>query len=239
MQGPDQQAYDRGTTIFSPDGRLYQVEYAREAVKKGAPAVGVRAADALVLAARVDRRSPLVEARSVEKLYTVDDHVGVASAGHAADTRRLVDVVRRSAQAERVRYGEPATTRSLATSVADHIQERTQTGGARPYGTALLVGGYDEGEGPRLFEIDPSGSTEEWRADAVGRGAADAVDGFEERYDSSMTTEDALTLALDGLDAAADDLDPGDVDAATVGADGYVPVPDDRLRAAFDPDPDR
>jgi proteasome alpha subunit len=236
MQGQrsDQRAYDRGTTIFSPDGRLYQVEYAREAVKKGAPAVGVRAADALVLAAHVDRRSPLIEARSVEKLYTVDDHVGVASAGHAADTRRLVDVVRRTAQTERVRYGEAATTASLATAVADHVQEHTQAGGARPYGTALLVGGYDDA--PRLFEVDPSGSTKEWRADAVGRGATAAVDRFESRYDPSMTAADALAFAVDGLDAAVEDLDAGDVDAARIDADGYAPVPDDRVRAAFEPD---
>jgi proteasome alpha subunit len=144
MNGSDQRAYDRGITIFSPDGRLYQVEYAREAVKQGSPVVGVRGEDAVALAAHAPRRSPLVEGRSVEKLHAVDDRVAVASAGHAADARRLVDIARRSAQGERLRYGEPATVESLSTTVADHVQEHTQTGGARPYGTALLFAGVDD-----------------------------------------------------------------------------------------------
>ena len=238
MQGPDQRAYDRGTTIFSPDGRLYQVEYAREAVRQGAPVVGVRAEDAVVLAAHVPPRSPLIETRSLEKLHRVDEHVGVASAGHAADARRLVDVLRRTAQTERLRYEEPATVEALARAVADHVQEHTQTGGARPYGTAFLVAGYETQPGgsrggPRLFEVDPSGATDEWRADAVGRGAAAAVEHFEEHYGPSLTGADALALALDGLDAAVDELAVTDVDAATIDGNGYAVVPDDRLAAVF------
>ncbi|WP_232702367.1 archaeal proteasome endopeptidase complex subunit alpha [Halobacterium wangiae] len=232
MQNADQQAYDRGTTIFSPDGRLYQVEYAREAVKQGSPVVGVRGEDSVVLASHVPRRSPLVNPGSVEKLFAVDDHVAIGSAGHAADTRRLVDLARRSAQDEHVRYGEAASVDALTTSVADHLQEYTQTGGARPYGTALLVGGYDDG--PQLFEIDPSGATREWRADAVGHGAGDAIERFEDEYAPPLTERDALSLALLGLDTAVEDLSVDDVEVATVTADGYEVVADDRLEAAFD-----
>ena len=228
MQGTDQQAYDRGTTIFSPDGRLYQVEYAREAVKQGAPVVGVRGESGVVLATHRSRRSPLVDTRRGEKLATVDDHVAIGSAGHAADTRRLVDLARERAQAERLRYDEPTTVEALSTAVADHLQEYTQTGGARPYGTALLVGGHDDG--PRLFEIDPSGATREWRANAVGRGASAALEQFEESYQAPLAAEDALGLALDGLDTAVEDLAVGDVDAVLVDDDGYSPVADDRLQ---------
>jgi len=157
MQGNDQQAYDRGITIFSPDGRLYQVEYAREAVKRGTASVGVRTSDGVVLAADRHARSPLIERDSIEKIHEIDDHVGVASAGHVADARQLIDVARRQAQVNRLRYDEPADVESLTKEVTDYIQQYTQTGGARPFGVALLVGGIENGE-PRLFETDPSGT---------------------------------------------------------------------------------
>jgi proteasome alpha subunit len=232
MQNTDQRAYDRGTTIFSPDGRLYQVEYAREAVKKGSPVVGVCGESSVVLASHVPRRSPLVNSGSVEKLFPVDDHVAIGSAGHAADTRRLVDLARRTAQDERLRYDEAATVEALSTSVADHLQEYTQTGGARPYGAALLVGGFDDG--PQLFEIDPSGATREWHADAVGSGATDAIQQFENQYQQPLGEGDALTLALRGLDTAVEDLAVTDVDAAVVTEGGYEPLSDERLQAAYD-----
>lgn len=232
MQGPDQQAYDRGTTIFSPDGRLYQVEYAREAVKQGAPVVGVRGADATVLAAQVSARSSLVERSSVEKLSPVDGRTGIASAGHAADARRLVDLVRRRAQTERLRFDEAATAETLARAVADHIQESTQVGGTRPYGTALLVGGYDET--PRLFETDPSGATHEWRATAAGRGARDIIPFFEERYSHDLEDVEALELAVAGLLEPNGDLDPEAISAVTLGRQGYEPVDEGGIADALD-----
>jgi len=231
MQGTDQQAYDRGTTIFSPDGRLYQVEYAREAVGQGAPVVGVRGADSVVLAAHAPDRSPLAADGDAEKVSSVDDHVAVAGAGHAADTRQLVDLARRRAQQERVRYGERAPVAELGTAVADHLQEYTQTGGARPYGTALLVAGHD-GD-PALVEIDPSGATRSWRADAVGSGAGDAIAVFEDGYGPALGDGDAIALALDGLDAAVEDLDAADVDATLVTGTGTERVDGDRLAGAL------
>jgi proteasome alpha subunit len=110
MQGQQQQAYDRGITIFSPDGRLYQVEYAREAVKRGTPSVGVRTEEGVILAVDKRSRSDLMEADSIEKLHKVADHVGIASAGHVADARRLIDFARRRAQLEELRYEEPVDT---------------------------------------------------------------------------------------------------------------------------------
>ncbi|MFC3478114.1 archaeal proteasome endopeptidase complex subunit alpha [Halobacterium litoreum] len=229
MQGTDQRAYDRGTTIFSPDGRLYQVEYAREAVKQGAPVVGVRGEDSVVLAAHAAERSALAVDGDAEKVATVDGHVAVAGAGHAADTRQLVDLARQRAQQERVRYGERAPVAELGTVVADHLQEYTQTGGARPYGTALLVAGHDGA--PGLVEIDPSGATREWRADAVGRNASVAREQFEDDYEEELSADGALALALAGLDAAVDDLSVADVDATLVTDDGHERVEEQRLRA--------
>ena len=231
MQGSDQQAYDRGTTIFSPDGRLYQVEYAREAVGQGAPVVGVRGEDSVVLAAHAPDRSPLAADGDTEKVAGVDDHVAVAGAGHAADTRQLVDLARRRAQQERVRYGERVPVAELATVVADHLQEYTQTGGARPYGTALLVAGHDGA--PGLVEIDPSGATRSCRADAVGSGASEAIERFEEGYGPALSDGDALALALDGLDAAVEELEAAAVDATLVTDAGAERVGEDRLAAAL------
>ncbi len=216
MQGNEQQAYDRGITIFSPDGRLYQVEYAREAVKRGTASVGVRTADGVVLAADRHARSPLIERDSIEKIHEIDDHVGVASAGHVADARQLIDVARRQAQVNRLRYDEPASVESLTKEVTDYIQQYTQTGGARPFGVALLVAGIEDGE-PRLFETDPSGTPYEWQAVAIGGSREDIQTYLEDEYDEEMDLEGGVELALRALASVNDDgLDATGVDIATI-----------------------
>src|SRR6056297_768111 len=176
MQGQaQQQAYDRGITIFSPDGRLYQVEYAREAVKRGTASIGIRTPEGVVLAADKRSRSPLMEPTSVEKIHKADDHIGAASAGHVADARQLIDFARRMAQTNHLRYGEAIGVETLTKYITDHIQENTQRGGTRPYGAALLIGGIEGGvdgeDGtPRLFSADPSGTPHEWKATIIGGG---------------------------------------------------------------------
>jgi proteasome alpha subunit len=216
MQGNEQQAYDRGITIFSPDGRLYQVEYAREAVKRGTASVGVRTADGVVLAADRHARSPLIERDSIEKIHEIDDHVGVASAGHVADARQLIDFARRQAQVNRLRYDEPASVESLTKEVTDYIQQYTQTGGARPFGVALLVAGIEDGE-PRLFETDPSGTPYEWQAVAIGGSREDIQTHLEDEYTDEMDLEGGVELALRALASVNEDgLDATGVDIATI-----------------------
>ncbi|PSP83797.1 proteasome endopeptidase complex, archaeal, alpha subunit [Halobacteriales archaeon QS_6_64_34] len=216
MQGNEQQAYDRGITIFSPDGRLYQVEYAREAVKRGTASVGVRTADGVVLAADRHARSPLIERDSIEKIHEIDDHVGVASAGHVADARQLIDVARRQAQVNRLRYDEPASVESLTKEVTDYIQQYTQTGGARPFGVALLVAGIEDGQ-PRLFETDPSGTPYEWQAVAIGGSREEIQTHLEDEYAEEMDLEAGVELALRALASVNEDgLDATGVDIATI-----------------------
>ena len=216
MQGNEQQAYDRGITIFSPDERLYQVEYAREAVKRGTASVGVRTADGVVLAADRHARSPLIERDSIEKIHEIDDHVGVASAGHVADARQLIDVARRQAQVNRLRYDEPASVESLTKEVTDYIQQYTQVGGARPFGVALLVAGIEDGE-PRLFETDPSGTPYEWQAVAIGGSREDIQTYLEDEYTEEMDLEGGVELALRALASVNEDgLDATGVDIATI-----------------------
>ncbi len=217
MQGQQQQqAYDRGITIFSPDGRLYQVEYAREAVKRGTASIGVRTNDGVVLA--VDKRvpSPLLEDSSVEKIHKADDHVGIASAGHVADARQLIDFARRQTQVNHLRYGEPIGVETLTKEVTDHIQQYTQVGGARPFGVALIVGGVENGE-PRLFETDPSGTPYEWKALAVGSDRGELQEYLEENYDPEADLDGGIALALDALASVNEGaLLPTEVGLATV-----------------------
>ncbi|ERH11443.1 MAG: proteasome endopeptidase complex, archaeal, alpha subunit [halophilic archaeon J07HB67] len=217
MQGQQQQAYDRGTTIFSPDGRLYQVEYAREAVKRGTTSVGVRTADGVVLAAKKRSRSPMLEPSSVEKLHKVDDHIGIASAGHVADARRLIDYARQQTQTERLRYGEAIGVETLTKEITDYIQQFTQVGGARPFGVAMIVAGVEDGE-PRLFETDPSGTPYEWKALSVGESRSEIREYLETEFDDGLTLEAGIDLAFGALAEADDDdgFEPADVALATI-----------------------
>ncbi|MFB6072439.1 MAG: archaeal proteasome endopeptidase complex subunit alpha [Halobacterium sp.] len=237
MQGQNQQqAYDRGITIFSPDGRLYQVEYAREAVKRGTPSIGVRTAGGVVLL--VDKRinSSLMEASSVEKIHKADDHVGVASAGHVADARQLVDFARRDAQFNRLRYEEPIGVETLTKDITDHIQQYTQIGGARPFGVALLVGGVDDGGEPRLFETDPSGTPYEWKALAIGENRQKVQSYLEDNYREDLTLDEGVELALRALGEIRDSFEPSGVGVATVDAEtrSFIELSADEIREYLD-----
>jgi proteasome alpha subunit len=232
MQGQtQQQAYDRGITIFSPDGRLYQVEYAREAVKRGTPSIGVRTDDGVVLL--VDKRisSPLMEEASVEKIHKADDHIGIASAGHVADARQLIDFARRDAQINRVRYDEPIGVETLTKDITDYIQQYTQVGGARPFGVALLIGGVAGGE-PRLFETDPSGTPYEWKAIAIGENRSTVQEYLEENYDETLPLDEGVELALRALGEIRDELSPEGVGVGTIDAEtgGFIELSNDEIR---------
>ncbi len=217
MQGQNQQqAYDRGITIFSPDGRLYQVEYAREAVKRGTASIGVRTEDGVVLAVDKRIRSPLMERDSVEKIHKADDHIGIASAGHVADARQLIDFARRRAQVNELRYGEPIAVETLTKEVTDYIQQYTQVGGARPFGVALIIAGIADGE-PKLYETDPSGTPYEWKALAVGADRGEIRDYLEEHYEEEVDLDTGVELALSALASANDDsLSPEGLGLATI-----------------------
>ena len=217
MQGQSQQqAYDRGITIFSPDGRLYQVEYAREAVKRGTASIGVRTPEGVVLAVDKRIRSPLMERTSVEKIHKADNHVGIASAGHVADARQLIDFARRQAQVNQLRYGQPIGVETLTKAVTDHIQQYTQVGGARPFGVALIIGGVENGT-PRLYETDPSGTPYEWQALAVGADRGEIEDYLEANYDPEMALEEGVGLALSALASVNDgSLSPEGIGVATI-----------------------
>lgn len=198
MQMMPQMGYDRGITTFSPDGRLFQVEYAREAVKRGTTAVGIKARNGVALL--VDKRltSRLLEGGSVEKIFRLDDHIGAATSGLVADARMLVDRGRIEAQINKIVYDEPIDVETLAKKICDFKQAYTQLGGLRPFGTALLIGGVYNG-GCYLFETDPSGALLEYKATAIGSGRSVVTELLEQDYQEDLSLTDAILLGLKTL----------------------------------------
>lgn len=235
MQGGDQgqqQAYDRGTTIFSPDGRLYQVEYAQEAVKQGSASLGVRTTDGVVLLVDAEKSSSLLERTSIEKLHKADAHIGIASAGHVADGRSLIDVARQQAQLNRVQYEQPVGVETLAKQIADHVQESTQIAGTRPFGVGLIIGGIENGH-PRLYETDPGGTPKEWAALAIGEGRQEIQEFLADQYTDQLTLTEGIELAFRALTSVKDNPPrPEAVGIATVDTDSeqYRELSDDEIR---------
>ena len=211
MQMTPQMGYDRAITVFSPDGRLFQVEYAREAVKRGTTAVGVKAVDGVVLL--VDKRitSRLLVAESIEKIFQIDDHMGAATSGLVADARALIDRARVESQINAVSYDEPIGVEILSKKICDFKQTYTQYGGVRPFGTALLIAGVEDNEA-RLFETDPSGALLEYKATGIGAGRAEVMEVFEEKYHDDISLEDAILLGLEALHNTTE----GRFDASTI-----------------------
>ncbi len=203
LQQQQNAGYDRAITVFSPDGRLFQVEYAREAVKRGTTSLGVKSKEGVVLV--VDKRttSRLVESKSIEKIFQIDDHIGAATSGLVADARALVDRARVEAQINKISYNEPIRVDALAKKICDLKQLYTQNGGVRPFGSALIIGGVNK-KGCKLFETDPSGALIEYKATAIGSGRSDAMAYFEEHYEEDLTLDEAIDLALDAVYVATD-----------------------------------
>jgi proteasome alpha subunit len=193
-------AYDRTIVVFSPDGRLLQVEYARQMVKNGSTSLGVKVADGVLLGT-VKPSMQLAVAEDYRKVHSVDNHVGIVSSGSLADARNLTDYARVKAQVNGITYGEPISVTSLTREICDRKHMVTQYAGVRPYGVGLLVGGVDE-NGPILYETEPSGTMISWKAQAIGRGADKAKKILNKGFKDNMTQEEGLKLLLRALKAA-------------------------------------
>lgn len=206
------QMYDSAATMFSPDGRIYQVEYAREAVKRGTTAVGVVYDGGAVLL--VDKRisSKLIEAAAIEKIFKIDRHIGVASSGLVGDARMLVARARAVAANNRVVYAENIEINVLVKDLSDIMQAYTQNGGVRPFGAAFLMGGVDPDGTVRLYETDPSGAVVQYKATAIGVGRAAALEFLENEYRTGLDEAAAIKLGLKAL------YRQGDQSAVTTGS---------------------
>mmetsp|Transcript_30915 Transcript_30915/g.100650 ORF Transcript_30915/g.100650 Transcript_30915/m.100650 type:complete len:241 (+) Transcript_30915:87-809(+) len=230
--------YDRGVNTFSPEGRLFQVEYAIEAIKLGSTAVGIKTSEGVVLAVEKRITSVLMEPQSVEKIMEVDSHVGVAMSGLTGDARTLVNHARVETQNHRFTYGEPMSTESCTQSLCDlalRFGEGDDDGDrmSRPFGVALLVAGFDE-SGPALYHTDPSGTFVQYDAKAIGSGAEGAQSNLQETFRADMTLDEAQVLALSTVKAVMEEkVTNTNIDIATV-APTYKLFTTDEVQAVID-----
>ena len=200
---PAQQGYDRAITVFSPDGRLYQVEYAIETVRRGTVAVGVKCKEGIVIAVEEKPRK-LQISETAQKIFQIDDHVGVAAAGYIPDARSQVDNARFFSQSNKMIYDESVEVETIAKHLADQCQQYTQYAGVRPYGVALILGGVVNNQ-PQLYLTDPSGTYISYDAIAIGSGSDSVTDFLEKTYKEELTLDEASTLAAAGIYLSSED----------------------------------
>ncbi len=190
--------YDRTSAMYSPDGRLLQVEYAKKAVKQGSAAIGLVCKDGVLLVA--DRRiiDQLIVASSVEKVLQIDDHVAATSTGYVMDGRVLLERAQLLAQQHRVTYDEPISILELVKEIADIKQLYTQLGGGRPFGVSIMLGGIEDDRAV-LFVTDPTGIYFEYKATAIGESETILKEILKRHYRESLTMEEGIKMAIRAL----------------------------------------
>ena len=190
--------YDRAITMFSPDGRLLQVEYAKKTVRQGSTAIGMVCSDGVLLVADKRVVDTLVVPESVEKIWQIDDHIGASASGILSDARVLIDRAQLRAQQNRVTYDSEIDTSTIVKEMCDLKQICTQSGGLRPFGVSVLVAGIDN-HTPRLFETDPIGIYFQYKATAIGEGEVEVEEILHSEYKADLNIEDGLKLSLKAL----------------------------------------
>jgi len=201
---PSQQGYDRAITVFSPDGRLYQVEYAIETVRRGTIAIGIKTNEGIIIA--VEEKSQKLQISDIsQKIFQVDDHIGIAAAGYIPDARSQVDNARFFSQSNKLIYAEPVEIETVAKHLADQCQQFTQYAGVRPFGVALILGGIDNNNQSQLFLTDPSGTYVSYDAIAIGSGSDQVTDFLEKSYTPDISFHDGAVLAAAGIYLSSED----------------------------------
>ncbi|KDN52410.1 N-terminal nucleophile aminohydrolase [Tilletiaria anomala UBC 951] len=214
--------YDRGVNTFSPEGRLFQVEYAIEAIKLGSTTIGISTKEGVVLGVEKRVHSSLLESSSIEKIMEIDKHLGAAMSGLVADARTMIDHARVTSQNHAFTYDEEIKVSSVTQAVCDlalRFGESTEDDEAmmsRPFGVALLIAGIDE-LGPQLYHADPSGTFVRFDAKAIGSGSEGAQGELQEKYTKDMSLHDAELLTLRVLKQVMEEkLDEKNVQLAVV-----------------------
>jgi proteasome alpha subunit len=215
-------AYDRTIVVFSPDGRLLQVEYARQAVRRGSTAAGLVVNNGVVLGA-TKSSAPLSVSDSYKKIFVIDDHIGIVGSGILADARYLVEIARVKAQINRITYGEPISVHTTAKYLANHKHMATQYAGLRPFGIGLLIGGADNSK-PHLYETDPSGTMLQWKAQAIGRGAEKAKKILKSGFKENMSAKEGLKLVVKALKEGEKNVTKDNMEIAIITEKGFRKV---------------
>ena len=202
---PAQQGYDRAITVFSPDGRLYQVEYAIETVKRGSLAIGIKTNQGVVIASE-EKPKRLQISEAPQKLFQIDHHIGIGAAGYIPDARSQVEDARFFAQSSKIVYDEPVDVETVVKHIADQCQQYTQYAGARPMGVALIMGGVDN-NGISLFLSDPSGTYVAYNAIAIGANSEKINEFLVKHYKSDITLDDACKIVIAAINLSNDGND--------------------------------
>jgi len=197
--------YDMTPTMYSPDGRIYQVEYAIETVKRGTLALGISTKDGVILA--VEEKPRTLQTKNItQKIFQVDFHIGIAAAGYIPDARVQVDGARFFSQGNKMTYDESVEVATVAKHLADQAHQFTQYGGVRPNGVAMIIAGVDQ-KGESIYITDPSGTYVQFSAIAIGNGSDDVNEFLEKFYSKDMSLEDAAALAIAAINLKADQKD--------------------------------
>ena len=197
--------YDMTPTMYSPDGRIYQVEYAIETVKRGTLAIGVCTKQGVIIA--VEEKPRTLQTTSLtQKIFQVDYHIGVAAAGYIPDARVQVDNARFFSQGNRMTYDESVEVATVAKHLADQSHQFTQYSGVRPNGVSLIIAGIDQ-KGESIYVTDPSGTYVQYAAVAIGAGSDEVNEFLEKYYNSEMSLDDAAALAIAAINLKADKKD--------------------------------
>ena len=186
--------YDMTPTMYSPDGRIYQVEYAIETVKRGTLAIGISSKEGVIMAVEEKPRT-LQTSNITQKIFQVDYHIGVAAAGYIPDARVQVDGARFFSQGNKMTYDESVEVATVAKHLADQAHQFTQYGGVRPNGVSMIIAGIDQ-KGESIYVTDPSGTYIQFAAIAIGAGSDDVNAFLEKNYKEDMGLDDAAALAI-------------------------------------------
>lgn len=224
--------YDRAITMFSPDGRLLQVEYAKKTVKLGNSAIGMVCKNGVLLVADKRIADKLVVLDSIEKIFQIDDHIISTASGIISDARVLVEREQLKAQNHKVTFDTPIDVLSIVKDICNLKQLCTQSGGLRPFGVSLLVAGVEDGV-PILFETDPTGIYNQYKATAIGEGEAEIKEILYKKYKENLTIEEGLKISVKALKKVLDhDFKPERIDASFVSNEKQVmeKVPDEKIK---------
>jgi len=214
--------YDRSVNTFSPEGRLFQVEYAIEAIKLGSTAIGIQTSEGTVLAVEKRITSPLMVPSTIEKIVEIDKHLACAFSGLTADSKMLIERARVEAQNHWFNHDRSMPVESIAQSVSNlaiQFGDSDSDGSAlsRPFGVALLFAGSDPDHGPQLFHMDPSGTYVRYDAKAIGSGSEGAQQSLQEVFHKGMTLKEAIKHSMSILKQVMEEkLSETNVEVATV-----------------------